>query len=308
MKLSLMNDIEPVQRIDQLNSLRSNGKVAVVVDSAASPPAEFRDHPLTFTVPMLLHVAGETYRDGVDLTTAEFYRMQREHAGRTITSAPSPGDFLTAFQKASRIAKSVLCITVSSAFSSASTSAAAAVEQFDPRAYGTEVRVLDSESAVGGEGLIAWEALKASVNGADISGAGARAEHIRERISLLAYVDTLYYLWKGGRVPRIAHAAGSLLRLKPVFELRRSEVRKLARPRTAPRAVSRLVELMADRVAGRRIHAAVMHAEDSTGSRSLMNAIDREFDCVELFETEFTPVMGAHIGPGMVGVAFWPED
>ncbi len=291
-----------------MTKLRPDGKVAIVVDSAASVPAEFRDHPLTFTVPMLLDIAGRTYRDGVDLTTAEFYRMQRENAGHTTTSAPTPGDFLTAFEDASRVSESVLCITVSGAFSSAGRSAAAAIERFKSLGSGTEVRGLDSESAVGGEGLIAWEALKASANGWNIESVEARTQSVREHIYLLAYVDTLYYLWKGGRVPGIAHAAVSLLRLKPVFELHRSEVRNLARPRTAARAASRLVELMADRVDGRRVHAAVMHAEDSDSSRLLMDAIDREFDCIELFETEFTPVMGAHIGPGMVGVAFWTED
>ena len=283
------------------------GRVAIVVDSAASTPDEFQDHPLTFTVPMLLHVGGATYRDGVDLTPAEFYKMQRANAGRTSTSAPTPGDFLDAFESASRVAESVICITVSGMFSSTGRSAAMAREQFLRSTRGTAVSVLDSKSAVGGEGLIAWEALKASSLGSGLAQVEERVRQTRERVRLLAYVDTLYYLWKGGRVPGLAHAAVSILRLKPIFELRRSEVNNLARPRTAGRAAERLVDLMTDRVRARTLHAIVMHAEAEDQARNLRQKLDRKFDCAELFQTEFTPVMGAHIGPGLVGVAFWAE-
>ena len=254
---------------------------------------------------MLVHVGDSTYKDGVDLRAADFYAMQKEHVGRTSTSAPTPGDFAAAFEKAADIAESILCITVSNRFSSSMESAERARRQFEARRTGFDVRILDSLTAVGAQGLIAWEAFKLAATGAGIDDVQSAVLDIRERVGLLAYVDTLYYLWKGGRVPGVAHLATTLLKIKPVFELDRSNVAQIARPRTAARAVSKLVELMKDRVDDGAVHAMVMHAQAREQARLLSDRIESEFECAELFESEFTPVMGAHIGPGMVGVAFW---
>ena len=280
-------------------------RVAIVVDSAAAVPDRFHDDSCTFTVPMLIHVGSRTYRDGVDLRAEDFYKMQRRYVGRTSTSAPTPGDFADAFQTAAEVADSILCITVSKRFSSSFDAAEIASREFQARWKDFDIRVLDSQTAVGAQGLIAWESLKVAMNGSDVHEVQLAALNIRRRVRLLAYVDTLYYLWKGGRVPGLAHLATSLLKLKPVFELERSEVIQVARPRTGAHALSKVLTLMHDRVDEGPLHAMVMHAQAPEHASSLSQRIDKEFDCAELFESEFTPVMGAHIGPGMVGVAFW---
>ena len=283
-----------------------SGDVAVVVDSAACVPSAFHEHPLAVTVPMRLHVGEATYRDGVDISSAEFYRVQQRHAGRTTTSAPTPGDFLDAFKTVSEKASSALCITVSEVFSSTRTSAETARAQLSEVNPDFKVRVVDSHSAAGGQGLVAWEALKAA-SGGGISEVESVALSVRERVHLLAYVDTLYYLWKSGRVPAIAHMGVSILKLKPVFELRMSEVIRLGRPRTTEQAMLRMADLMAERVGESRVHAIVMHAAAEERALELESVVKDRFDCAELFLSEFTPAMGAHIGPGMVGVAFWAE-
>ena len=280
-------------------------RVAIVVDSAATVPARFHEDTHTFTVPMLIHVGDRTYRDGVDLRAADFYLMQREHVGKTSTSAPTQGDFLAAFEEAAHAAESILCITVSNRFSSSLVSAESARRQFLISRPDYELIVLDSLTAVGAEGLIAWEALKYAATGACLDEVYVAALDIRQRVRLLAYVDTLYYLWKGGRVPAVAHLATALLKLKPVFELEKSRVVQVARPRTAAHAVTKLVALMKERTNADPIHAMVMHAQAQEQARALSAEISTEFECAELFESEFTPVMGAHIGPGMVGVALW---
>ena len=281
--------------------------VAVIVDSAASVPDEFRVSPLTFVVPMRLHIGGRTYRDGVDVSTDEFYRFQKRKTGIATTSAPTPADFLNAYEAASEVADRALTVVVSESFSAAKRSADAALERFREARPTFEARILDSQSAAGGQGLVVWEALKESLRGSDLNRVEARALEIRERVRLLAYVDTLYYLWKGGRAPGIAHAGASLLKLKPVFELSRSQVRGVARPRTNRRALERVAELTAERNGGRVLHGIVMHAEAEGMAERLRNLLRARLDCAELFLAEFTPVMGAHIGPGMVGVAFWSE-
>ncbi len=291
-----------------MTSRRGRGRVAIVVDSAASVPGEFKDSGLTFVAPMRLAVGGATFRDGVDVSAADFYRMQREDAGRISTSAPTPGDFISAYAAASKVAESALVIVVSGVFSASKRSADLAVEQFREMCPNFEIRRLDSQSAAGGQGLIAWEAFNAACAGASPGQVEGRALEVRARTRLLAYVDTLYYLWKGGRAPGIAHVGASLLNIKPVFELNRSEISGIAKPRTVSRANARLVDLMGERVGDSRVHAMVMHADAAERAEVLRAAVSERFDCVELFQTEFTPVMGAHIGPGMVGVAFWSEE
>ena len=283
----------------------SKRRVAIVVDSAATAPDSFLDDPGTFTVPMLIHVGERTYRDGVDLEASDFYAMQQKHVGRTSTSAPTPGDFLSAFEEAAQVADSILCITVSRSFSSSLDSAEAASRQFLGSRPDFELRVVDSQTAVGAQGLIAWQALKVASTGSALDDVHDAAMDVRQRVRLLAYVDTLYYLWKGGRVPGLAHLATSLLQLKPIFELEMSNISQVARPRTASHAVSKVVTLMKERVGEGRLHAMVMHAQAPEQADTLSSLIACEFECEELFVSEFTPVMGAHIGPGMVGVAFW---
>ena len=290
-----------------MRSGEGQGRVAVVVDSAASVPDEFRGSALTHIVPMRLHIGDATYRDGVDISPADFYRRQREDARQVSTSAPTPADFLEAYTAASEVAESALTILVSDAFSASGRSAETARLRFGETHPGFEIRALDSQSAAGGQGLVAWEALKASAAGRGLEQTEARALEIRRRIRLIAYVDTLYYLWKSGRVAGIAHLGASLLKLKPVFELSQSRVVTVAKPRTASRAGAKMIELMAERAGDSTLRAIIMHVSAEERALGLRDAVEAKFDCAELFVTEFTPVMGAHIGPGMVGAAFWTE-
>ena len=277
------------------------------MDSAASVPDEFWSSSLTFVAPMRLSVGNETFIDGVDISPGEFYERQARTSEGTSTSAPTPADFLSAYIAASEVAESAIAILVSGAFSASNRSADIALERFRQERPNFEIRNLDSRSAAGGQGLIAWEALRSAGAGASLEQVEARALETRDEVRLLAYVDTLYYLWRGGRVLGIAHLGASLLKIKPIFELRQSEIIRLANPRTERRARARMIELMAERVGESRVHAIVMHAAAAERADSLRSAVDMTFDCAEVHLTEFTPVMGAHIGPGMVGVAFRSE-
>jgi DegV family protein with EDD domain len=286
--------------------MAEKGRVAVVVDSAASLPADKAAQ--LQVVPMRLVLDGKTYLDGRDLSATQFYKMLRQSSAPATTSAPPPASFLESFRQAALDASSVLCLTVASRFSASFNSAQTAAVQMRDELPGVEIAVLDTESAAGGEGLIALEALRAAARGDGLDQVVAAAREVMPRVRLLAFLDTLYYLWKGGRVPRLAHAGTSLLDIKPLFELKGGEVHTVARPRTRQRATQRLVELMRERVEPGSVHATVMHADSADAAEVLRQQIEAEFPCQELYVSEFTPVMGAHIGPGLLGVAFWSES
>lgn len=286
----------------------TSSRTSIIVDSAASLPAGLIGRRLLQVVPMRLTIAGATYEDGRDLTTTEFYAMLKREPGAASTSSPSPAAFLEAFERAAEHSDSIMCIVVAAQFSATADSARTAIGEFHQGHPDHRVIVIDSQSAAGGQGLIATEALRQAEAGAPLTSINEACERIRDRVRLLAFVDTLYYLWKGGRVPRYAHAGASLLRLKPTFELHRSQIATVARPRTAKRAINKLVQLMADRLDGPGVHVAVMHAASEDSAEALHDRITREFECTESYVTEFSPAMGAHIGPGMLGVAFWSEQ
>ena len=256
---------------------------------------------------MSLVVDGRTYLDGVDLQASEFYDLLKQADKPTTTSAPSPERFLDAFRQASRVAESVLCITVSPRFSACYDAARLGQEQAREEMAGFPVEVLDSGSAAAGEALVAMEAIRAAESGETLEAVTEAAKKAAEGVSILAFLDTLYYLWKGGRVPGIAHLGTSLLDLKPLFEMRLGETKSLARPRTAKRAMRRLVELMRERTGDARVHVGVLHAAVPERAEELRAMVADEFDCAELFTTEFSSVMGAHTGPGLLGLAFRPD-
>ena len=285
--------------------VRCDSPVSVVVDSAASLSPEMAQRPRLHVVPMGLSFGETTYLDGRDLSPTDFYRILKESPVLPTTSAPSPASFLDAFRQAADEARSVLCLTVASRFSASYDSAKAAAREAKEMLPDLEVSVLETQSAAGGEGLIALEAWRTATLDADLDEVRSIAQKLIAQVRLLAFVDTLYYLWKGGRVPRIAHGGASLLRIKPLFELAQGQVRTVARPRTHRRAVRRLIEMMRLRVGSAPIHATVMHAASAEAAEDLRQQVEAEFPCQELFISEFTPVMGAHIGPGLLGIAFW---
>ena len=199
----------------------------------------------------------------------------------------------------------MICLTVASRFSSSAQSAMTAVERASSELPRLRIEIIDSKCAAGAEALVATETLRAARAGMTFEEVRDVALRVVSQVRLLAFVDTMYYLWKSGRVPMIAHAGTSLLKIKPIFEVYRGEIQSLARPRTRRRATDRLLSLMSERVADGPVHASVMHADAPEDAEALRERIATEFDCKELFVSEFTPVMGAHIGPGMMGVAFW---
>jgi DegV family protein with EDD domain len=278
-----------------------------VDSSSCLPPELLRKWSIT-VVPHLLIVGGQTYRDGVDLLPRDFYQMLREQVVLPTTAAPSPQEFLDAFLAASEIAKNVLCITLSANFSVAYNSALAAVEESEGKLSHCGVKVVDSQAAAGASGLIALAAARWAQQGQSLDEVAAGVAGLTPKVNLLAFLDTLYFLRRGGRVGRMKAWTGSLLGVKPITELRRGQAWMLERPRGRPRAIARLVDIMRQRVGRAPVQVNVMEADAVDDARAMLERIGSNFNCRELFISEFTPVMGTHTGPGLLGIAFYVDD
>lgn len=285
------------------------GKVAIITDSSACIPKELAGKYAIELVPMNVIFGDKTYLDGIDITPAEFYALLRQAKGLPTTSHSSPGAHLLAYRQASLRANNILCITLSSKFSGQFNSARLAMEMAKESLPDVTIEVLDCGSAAAAQGLVVLAAARAAASGQSLTEVVKAANSVAQRVSLLAMVDTLDYLVKGGHVRKAVALASSMLRIKPIFTLNEGDARPVTNARTTLGAIKRMVKLMAQKiVAGQPLHVAVMHADALDEALVLRDQISSRFDCTELLITEFTPVMGVHIGPGLIGVAFYCGD
>lgn len=275
-------------------------RVAVVTDSAANLPRDVIDRHRIGVVPMYLKLGEQSYQDGVDLPLDVFYRRLIEEEVPASTAGPSIGDFREAYERALEGADAVVCVTVASFVSVTYTSAVNAANE-----TGDRVRVVDSKSASMGEGFVALEAARAAEQGADVDAVAARAEDMVARLQLVATINTFEYLRRSGRVNAVLAYAGTALNIKPVFAFRGGKIEQLGRPRSRARAIDRLVEEVRAAAGNRPTHVACVGAACHDEVESLLARLRSEVEIAEAFTSDFTPVMGAHTGPGVLGVAFW---
>lgn len=284
-------------------------KVAVLADSTCClPPEILRQYDIGL-VPIIIHHDGKDYRDGIDITAGEVYRIMRKREDLPSTSTPSTGDFLDAYREARKNAEAVVCITLTSLQSKTFETAAVARQMAQETLPGMSIEVIDSRAVGGALGFVVLEAARAAGRGADIKDVCQAAQKTMERVVLFAMVDSLYYLARTGRIGRAAAWAGSLLNMKPVLEHITSvgETMPLARPRSKAKAIEIMLDSMAEHVGNAAVHVNVHHADELEEGERLKAEIGRRFKCSELFLTEFTPGMGVHAGPGIIGMSFMTE-
>ena len=284
-------------------------KVAIVTDTTACIPREHAEKYAIELVPVVFIFDDESYRDGIDMSPTEFYARLRRAEKLPTTSSTPPDPYLEAYRRASQIASGILCITPPSKLSGMFDSAQLAVKMANEALPNAVIEVLNCSTAAAGQGLIVLAAARAAASGKSLTEVVEVARSVMRRVDLLATLDTMKYLVKGGRVPKIAAFAGSLLQIKPIFTISDGDAHQVTNARTNPGATKRILEIMGQKIVeGQKLHVAVMHADALDRARELMDEVSSRFDCAELFITEFTPVMGVHTGPGVIGVAFYSGE
>lgn len=276
--------------------------VAVVVDSAASLPAALAHEHGILIVPMALVIDDEARLD----TSVPMPELLAHLAsGHVTTSAPAPGAFAAAIEQARRVADDVLVLTVSAEMSSSHSSAGLAAT-LD---LGS-VRVVDTRTAAGGEGLVALAAARRALAGADIEEVEASARTVIEQVRLVATLDDLEHLVRSGRVPNLARRAASAFDVRPLFEFRAGAAHALTPAHGERMASHRMVErCLADRPADQpaRLHLAVLDAQAGDRAQRLLDDVLTQAPDTDWFIGSFGPVMIVHVGPGVCGLAWWWE-
>jgi DegV family protein with EDD domain len=284
-------------------------RVVIVTDTTACIPQEMVAEYGIELVPIEVIFGKRVYRDGIDISPTEFYTMLRQADKLPTTSGSLPGPYLEAYHRASQRADGILCITESSKFTGMSDSARLAMEMAKEEMPGVVIRVLECSSAAAGQGLVVLAAARAAASGKSLAETVDVVTELMPRVHLFASLGTLHYLVKGGRVPQAAELVNSILKIKPVFSVNGGEAHTLALPRSTDSAINNILRLMEHKIGeGQPAHIAVMHADALEQALYLRDRIASRFNCIELFITEFTPVMGVHTGPGVIGAAFYCEE
>ncbi len=279
---------------------------AVVADSIACLTKEQVQKYGIKIVPINIFFGGKIYRDWIDLSPAEGYALLDKDPRVWKSSAPSPEDFLQVYQELSTHAQTILVVTLSSKLSMCCSSAQTAKEIAKEQLPQITVEVLDSETVTAAEGFIALAAARVAAEGKAFTEVITTAQKVKERVKFIILLETTRHVYRTGRIPKIASQIGSVLPVKPILTVSDGLVRFATASRTKSNGVEKMLRMMKEQVGtSGPIHVAVMHADVLKEAQELKERIGKEFNCAELFITDFSPVMGYATGRGTLGFAFY---
>jgi DegV family protein with EDD domain len=273
-------------------------KVAVVTDSTACLPADAVEQLGISVVPLRVTIGSRTAVDGVDVSSAEVARALRANVPVS-TSRPAPAEFAARYQQVlDSGASHVVSIHLSSALSGTWESAVLATQDFP---HGV-VRVVDSRSTAMGLGFPVLAAARCAADGGSAAQVQGAATASVDATRTYFYVDTLEYLRRGGRIGAAAALFGTALSVKPLLQLVEGQIVALEKVRTASKALARLVELTVLAAGRDGVDIAVHHVAAAERAATVEAQLRDQLPRLrESRVAELGPVIGAHLGPGVVG-------
>lgn len=285
------------------------GKIVIVVDSIACVPREEMERHGMKMVPTNIFFNGKVYRDQIDITADEAYKLLDKAPDFWKSSSASPEEYLRVFQEVSGYAEGILVITLSSKLSMFYTSALVAKDIIAEKMPDLKIEVVDSRTAAAAEGLIALAAARAAEQGKSLEEVVKVAEWVRDRVRFVGLLETIRYVYRTGRIPKVASELGSVLAVRPLLVSGNGEVHFAGLVRSRQSGIERMLKMMRERLGNSgKVHCAVMHAACPEEAERLKERVRKEFDCTELFVTDFSPVMGYATGKGTLALAYYGED
>jgi DegV family protein with EDD domain len=286
--------------------LGADAKTAVVCDTTAYLPPELISSNGIELISLYVSLDGRQERESEVTDLGEFYERLRGSESGATTSQPSVGDFVSVYEPLLAAGKDIVSLHLSAGISGTCEAANQARARLEAEGKGGErIRVFDSRSACGGLGLCALGAAVVAGAGADGDATLARAQQTREGLKIWFAVDTLEYLRRGGRIGGARAWIGTALRIKPILTLA-EEITPIERVRTRARAIERLRDYARQRHESGADAWVVQHIQDHEAAAALLDDCREIFGSEPVFVSEIGPVIGAHIGPGLLGIGSVP--
>lgn len=276
--------------------------IRIVTDSAADMENEELERYSVIRVPLTVSFGDRSFLDGEELSKDKFFDMLRSEADFPKTSQPSPDAFLKVFKEAKEAGEPVIAILVSGELSGTIQSAAIAKELSGHN----EVYIIDSRLATGGEKMLVIHAALLRDKGYSAGETAEEVEKLRDRIRLVAGLDTLEYLCKGGRLSKAAAGVGTLVNIKPIIRLTDNGAVVLAEKCMGRKnMLGKLLKYPQKDEVDTSFPICFLYANDKTNCDALMSKMaDVGYDISNSMCVNIGPAIGSHIGTGAVGMVY----
>ena len=281
--------------------------VAVVTDTTQYLPADLVRQNDLHLVSLYVRFGTDLERESEMPDFQAFYDRLRSAKELPTTSQPSIGDFVEVFEPLLEAGQDVLSLHISAGISGTYDSALQAKAQLEERGHAGRIEVLDSASACGGLGFMALAAAKRARSGGGLREVAEHAAAAREQLKVWFAVDTLEYLRRGGRIGAAQAWIGGALKIKPILSIE-SEITPVERVRTSGKAFERMVDYMRSRHADGADAWMVQHIQAPDQAERLVERGREIFGSEPICVSEVGPVIGAHVGPGLLGVGGIPSS
>jgi len=287
-------------------------KVAVMTDTIASVPHEIAKEYGIKVIPFHVVMDGKSSLE-TKIDMDQLYARLKERENLPTTSAPSPGEFLKAYQELSRRAEAILHISMASSFSMAYGAAIEAKELARERLPKTAIEVVDSKTVESSELLIVLEAAKAARQGKNFNEIIQIVNNMIPRMNQLSARDTLFYLDRLGRIfeAKSWAEAESKTGFRAIVEIDASTggvTKPVARAKTKGQIMKKMVDIAKERTGGKKLHAAIAHANAPKEAEQLRQMVLSQLQCDEFYVVDVPPVAAVHNGQGLIEFGFYVSD
>ena len=283
--------------------------VLVMTDSVAGIPKEMAAQYHITTVPAAqILYNGRTYTEGVDITISEAYGLIEKDPDRFVTSAISPAFLIKSYRELNKQSDRILFITLSGSLSAVCRTAQNAIDIFTQESPKTTIKVFDSRTCSGAQGLIVLAAAKAAAKGMNLDEIIEVVTKVKENTGYLAMIDTLRCVYRTGRMSKIASQMAALFNIKPISRIsKEGTLDYVTRTRKRDDGMNKIIELVKKETGKKPLHFWVMHADAPEIAEIFIKRLKENFDCLSMVNSEYSPVMGYGTGRGAISVGFHPE-
>jgi len=277
----------------------------IVMDTAGDLSEGWQEEFQIDLIPINIIHEGKTYLQGINLGYEEFYRLVESSSTLPTTSQPTPYQFVEFYRKIAKPGDTILSIHITEKLSGTMSSARKAAEELK-----NEFNIIPFDSASGtiSMGMMAKEAREMDRDGKSLDKIIRRLEFIRMNTKLVFTLDTLKFASLSGRVKYLQASLASLLKVKPIIELKDGIIVMGEKVRSRAKSIDKLLEKMKQKFGQQRIKAAVIHARDREAGLEVLHRLISQNNCAEAVLSELTISLAAHFGPGTLGIVAYPVE
>ena len=277
----------------------------IATDTACDLVPGWKEEYQIDEIPINIIMDDKSYRQGIDIGYDDFYRYVENSGKIPSTSQPTPYQFEEFYKSIAKPGDTVLSIHITEKLSGTMDSARKAAEQVKDK---INVIPFDSASGTICVGMMCKEAREMQRTGKSIDQILERLEFIKRNMHLTAALETLKYAQMSGRIKYLQAALASVLQVKPILNLKNGIIEMGDKVRSRAKATERMIEDLRVKMAGRAVHAAIVHAQDLAAAEQVKMNVAKSLNCLDLSVAELSISLAAHFGPGAIAIACYPDS